>query len=53
MARAFAPYLAQFGFIDALHAKGRFSDVMAQFGVQVVTDDYAALTGCAAHLTRL
>ena len=26
---------------------------MEQFGVHAVTDDYAALTGCAAHLARL
>jgi hypothetical protein len=26
---------------------------MEQFGVQVVTDDFAALTGCASHLAKL
>ena len=25
----------------------------AQFGIAVVTDDYAALSGCAAHLDHL
>ncbi|MEJ6388889.1 glucokinase [Gymnodinialimonas ulvae] len=51
--RAFAPHLAQFGFTDAFRGKGRFSGFMEQFGVSVVTDDYAALTGCANHLSHL
>lgn len=50
--RAFAPYLEQFGFVDAFRSKGRFSGFMEQFGVSVVNDDYAALTGCASHLAR-
>ncbi len=53
VARAFAPHLQQFGFVDAFRSKGRFSDFMAQFGVCVVSDDYAALTGCASHLAKL
>lgn len=51
MARAFAPWLEDFGFRDGFRTKGRFTDFMDQFGVQLVTDDYAALTGCAAHLS--
>jgi glucokinase len=51
--RAFQPWLARFDFARAFRSKGRFSGFMEQFGVQVVTDDYAALTGCAAHLARL
>jgi glucokinase len=53
VARAFAPHLDRFGFADAFRAKGRFSGFMEQFGVSVVSDDYAALTGCASHLFRL
>lgn len=53
VARAFAPWLEEFGFAGAFRSKGRFSGFMEQFGVQVVTDDYAALTGCASHLSRL
>ncbi|MFW5655104.1 MAG: glucokinase [Roseicyclus sp.] len=53
MARAFLPWLEPFGFAAAFRAKGRFSDFMGEFGVEVVTDDYAALTGCAAYLARL
>ncbi len=50
VARAFQPHFASFGFEDAFLAKGRFSDFMQQFPVQVITDDYAALTGSAVHL---
>lgn len=53
VARAFAPHLDQFGFVDAFRSKGRFSGFMEQFGVSVVSDDYAALTGCASHLSKL
>jgi glucokinase len=51
--RAFAPYLDRFGFADHLRAKGRFAGFMDRFGVFVVRDDYAALTGCASHLAKL
>jgi len=51
--RAFAPWLDEFGFAEAFRDKGRFSEFMEQFGVQVVTDDYAALTGCASFLAKL
>lgn len=53
VARALAPYLADFGFVDAFCDKGRFSDFMSNFGVTVVEDDYAALTGSASHLNAL
>ena len=53
VARAFAPYLGQFGFADAFRDKGRFAGFMSNFSVSVVTDDYAALTGSAAHLAAL
>ena len=51
--RAFGPYLDRFGFADHLRAKGRFAGFMDRFGVFVVRDDYAALTGCASHLAKL
>jgi glucokinase len=51
--RHFMPWLGPFGFAEAFRDKGRFSGFMEQFGVQVVTDDYAALTGCASHLSKL
>jgi glucokinase len=53
LARAFAPYLGPFGFVEAFRDKGRFSGFMEQFGVGVVEDDNAALTGCASHLASL
>lgn len=53
VARAFAPYLTNFGFADAFRDKGRFAGFMSNFKVSVIEDDYAALTGSAAHLTSL
>ncbi|MBV0912080.1 glucokinase [Anianabacter salinae] len=51
MARAMAPHLDRFGFKDAFRDKGRFAGFMQNFSVDCVEDDYAALTGCAAHLS--
>jgi glucokinase len=53
VARSLAPYLTDFGFAAAFRNKGRFSEFMGNFGVGVIEDDYAALTGCAAHLVAL
>ncbi|MBD3678054.1 MAG: glucokinase [Rhodobacteraceae bacterium] len=53
VARAMAPYLKDFGFDDAFRDKGRFAGFMQNFGVSVIEDDYAALTGCASHLKAL
>jgi glucokinase len=53
VARAFAPHLTQFGFGDAFRDKGRFAGFMSNFAVNVIEDDYAALTGSAAHLVAL
>ncbi|KAA9009235.1 glucokinase [Histidinibacterium aquaticum] len=53
VARAFAPHLEAYGFDDAFRDKGRFAGFMSNFGVFVVEDDYAALTGSAAHLVEL
>ncbi|MFC7704978.1 glucokinase [Plastorhodobacter daqingensis] len=50
VARAFGPWLEPFGFGEAFHDKGRFSDFLGNFPVALVTDDYAALQGCAGHL---
>lgn len=50
VARAIAPFLADSGFIEAFRDKGRFAGFMGNFSVDVVDDDYAALTGSAAHL---
>ncbi len=53
VARAMAPHLADLGFIEAFRAKGRFGAFMENFGVAVIEDDYAALTGSASHLVAL
>lgn len=53
VARHFAPHLDRLGFEAAFNDKGRFSDFMPQFPVHLVDDDFAALTGSAAHLMEL
>ncbi|MCL4675768.1 MAG: glucokinase [Pararhodobacter sp.] len=53
IARAMAPHLLDLGMAQSFAQMGRFSDLMAEFPVQVIEDDYAALLGCAAHLTRM
>lgn len=53
VSRALAPWFERFGFAEAFRDKGRFAEFMEAFPVGVVTDDYAALTGCAAHLTEM
>ena len=53
VARAFAPHLNTFGFGAAFRDKGRFAGFMSNFAVHVIEDDYAALTGSAAHLLAL
>lgn len=50
VARAIGPHLGRSGFAEAFAAKGRFARFMDSFSVHIVEDDYAALTGCAAHL---
>ena len=52
VARHFGPHLLDNGFQDGFREKGRFSTFMDQFPVHLVTDDFAALTGCACHLTE-
>ncbi|MDU8910659.1 glucokinase [Aestuariicoccus sp. MJ-SS9] len=53
VARHFAPHLMRAGFAEAFADKGRFADFMHQFPVHMITDDYAALTGSASHLSEL
>jgi len=52
VARALAPHLAAMGFAEAFRDKGRFAGFMQNFAVSVITDDYAALTGCAVYLAQ-
>lgn len=51
--RAFEPYLMQLGFNEAFRDKGRFAGYMGNFRIDVVEDDYAALTGLARHLASV
>ena len=50
VSRALGPNLVAFGFAAAFRDKGRFADFMDNFGVGVIEDDYAALTGAAAFI---
>ncbi len=50
VARAMGPHLGPMGFASAFRDKGRFAGFMSNFPVRLVLDDFAALTGCAAHL---
>ena len=50
VARAMSQHLSAFGFSEAFRDKGRFQDFMAAFNVYTVTDDFAALTGCATYI---
>ena len=50
VARAMGPHLAEKGFAEAFWDKGRFAGFMTNFPVSLIEDDFAALTGCAAHL---
>lgn len=52
VARAMAPWLGPLGFDAAFRDKGRFAGFMDSFGVAVIEDDYAALTGCAVCLMQ-
>jgi glucokinase len=51
--RAMTPFLARFGFAEAMRDKARFDEFIDQFAVSVVEDDFAALTGCAVMLEGL
>ena len=53
VARAFEPFLTDLGFVEAFRDKGRFASFMSAFGVSLIEDDDAALTGAARHLARL
>ena len=52
LARALTVHFDTFGFGEAMCDKGRFSEFLAQFQVFAMTDDYAALDGCASFARR-
>lgn len=53
VAQHFGPHLLERGFAEAFMDKGRFGPFMQRFPVHLITDDYAALTGCAGHLAEI
>ncbi|PZQ99492.1 MAG: glucokinase [Cereibacter sphaeroides] len=53
IARAFTEHLGPLGFTEAFRDKGRFAGFMQNFAVTILEDDYAPLTGCAAHLAQV
>ncbi len=50
--RHLGPHLTELGFENAFRDKGRFAGFMDRFAIHIVTDDYAALTGCAVYLAE-
>lgn len=53
VARAMQPYFEAHDFAAAFRDKGRFAGFMNNFHVDIVEDDFAALTGLASHLNGL
>ena len=52
MARAVTEYLDRFDFVDHFQSKGRFSDLMKQFPIALIEDDFAALYGLTSIQSR-
>lgn len=50
--RALFPLMAQADFADHFAAKGRQAGLMRSFPIHLITDDTAALIGCAALISR-
>lgn len=53
VSRAMQPYFDAYGFTSAFRDKGRFAGFMNNFHVDIVEDDFAALSGLASHLQGL
>jgi len=53
VARGMAPYFERFGFAENFSDKGRFKNFMDRFSVDVIEDDFAALSGMALHLKEM
>jgi glucokinase len=52
MSRAMAPMFTEMGLAGHFHDKGRMSHIVKDCAVSIVTDDFAALTGCAVYLSN-
>lgn len=53
VSRSVAPILDELNFSKHLTEKGRFSDLVGSFQINLIDDDFAALKGCARHLRQL
>jgi glucokinase len=53
MSRAMVPHAARLGLLQSFREARRVPLLLHDFAVAVVEDDFAALTGCAAHLDAL
>ncbi|MGK7651356.1 glucokinase [Roseovarius sp. B08] len=51
-ARAIAPYLSPLGFTDTFHPRGPYTDILTAIPVTLISDDNAALRGCARYLAQ-
>ncbi len=51
-ARAVAPHLARLGLADTFHPRGPYTHILRAIPVTLVTDDHAALRGCARYLSQ-
>ncbi|QFT82699.1 Glucokinase [Roseovarius sp. THAF27] len=51
-ARAIAPYIKPLGFADTFHPRGPYTDILAAIPVTLISDDNAALRGCARYLSQ-
>ena len=52
MSRAMAPMFGEMGLTAHFHDKGRMRHIVQDCAVSIVTDDFAALTGCAVYLAN-
>ncbi|MEM9845227.1 MAG: glucokinase [Pseudomonadota bacterium] len=53
LARAIAPHLVSHEFLAPFCDRGPYADIMARIPIHVVTDDSAALLGCARYLRQM
>lgn len=52
LASAMSPFFENHGFSAGFFDKGRFSEFMKGFNIDIIDDDFSALTGCAAYALR-
>lgn len=52
LASAMSPFFEDHGFATGFYDKGRFSTFVRDFNINLVEDDFSALTGCAGYALR-